>query len=202
MTKFHAGDIVRPVKDWAGYELWRAYRYKVLGYFQGSTTNVDLTCLDSALQPTCKPHENHLELVQSASLAAAVTAGATTGVLSLGPATVSAFQPGDIVQCLQNYGGQFTSGKLYTVKSVIPGTPTYDYLEVVADDFGTPNSWSSLNFTLWRSASANIPLAALPVQGHSLSADLDEACKQPEAKSEAELRKERIWRALQGAAKQ
>lgn len=52
--------------------------------------------------------------------------------------TLHKFKAGDKARCLKSYGGQFTEGKTYTVRT---DSDAYT-LTVVADDNGNPNGWN------------------------------------------------------------
>lgn len=117
-------------------------------------------------------------------------------------ASKPAFQVGDIVKAINSYPGYFTQGRLYKVTNVSLLSGTVPWLDIEVCDTGRASSWAACNFQ-FHSAS-QIPTLTFQgtatavttgPQGVDLPAEIH--FKDPEQE-----RKERIWKALQGAAKQ
>lgn len=181
MPKFQVGDLVTPVRDFPAASVYANKTYKVTEVGLGGGPNVRLEGVTGSL-----PHENNLNLVQRVS---ATTATPT-------------YVPGDMVEAICGSSGAFTIGGVYTVSQVSGHTLYFD-----CDDQGKPNCWHAANFKLWVKPGH---LGGSPLGGPLVPGDpvpLGQPAPQPwepepEPLSPEQARKERIWAALKGAAKQ
>lgn len=175
MPKFQVGDIVTPARDFPAAKIVRGKTYTVteVGLMGGS--NVRLDGVTNTLL-----HEANLDLVQRAAPTLSTS--------------MSMFQPGDLVEARESYAGVFTLGGVYKVTQVDPGSP-FNFIHVEFDDKGVPNCWTADKFNLWSSQGR---IGGSPVA----QSDPPELSFEPEPLSPEQARKERIWAALKGAAKQ
>lgn len=177
MPKFQVGDIVTPVRDFPAASVYANKTYKVTEVGLGGGPNVRLDGVTGSL-----PHENNLSLVQRAAPTLSTS--------------MSMFQPGDLVEAREGYAGVFTLGGVYKVTKVDPGSP-FNFIHVEFDDKGVPNCWTADKFNLWSSQGR---IGGSPVaQSDPLELSFE---PEPEPLSPEQARKERIWAALKGAAKQ
>lgn len=103
-----------------------------------------------------------------------------------------AFKVGDVVECLTGFVGYYTIGKLYTVSRDCPDGSLYLYVN--PDDRGLECCWETRYFRAWNSPTN--------LNSNDLGKTEVEQYVEEHYKSAEQERKERIWKALQGAAKQ
>lgn len=182
MPKFQVGDIVSPTQDYPAKNLYKSKTYVVEAV--GITCDQKDPFRNVKLQGISgtTPHENNLSLVQRAAPTLSTS--------------MSMFQPGDLVEAREGYAGVFTLGGVYKVTQVDPGSP-FNFIHVEFDDKGVPNCWTADKFNLWSSQGR---IGGSPVaQSDPLELSFE---PEPEPLSPEQARKERIWAALKGAAKQ
>lgn len=115
--------------------------------------------------------------------------------------------PGDIVEAISDYAGYFTVGKHYEVEKVVDHGYTRAWIYVKECDGGFQSSWDGSHFKLVKAqaTSGGSHSHSLGLHAGAVSTTdpyLGKAAALNEVPETEEERKNRIWRALQGAAKQ
>lgn len=200
MDKFKIGDLVSPVRD---YPSIKAYEVGTISakYDDYGRMKEEAWWINCPKGAQCWLHAK--DLIHCAAL-------------TIQPATLAqpvTFQPGEIVEAVRGYPGYFTIGKLYTVTKFQDngGVP---WVWIDTCDTGGPSSWDAGAFKKQQIASQQIAshshtMPTGTIVASSTASSLNDLGKteveqyvEEHYKSAEQERKERIWKALQGAAKQ